>query len=88
MDKVVELGAIEDGVVSKVVLEPAGLSLAGDKQESRQQPRQPVVTKVPQHPPGQKVKDNDVGKEGHKEPCLHFEHPLHASLQCHLMVFT
>ena len=72
----VELGAIEHGVVSEVVLEPASLGLTGDYQESGEQPSGPVVAKVPEDPPAEQVEEDDVSKQGNKEPRLHFEHSL------------
>ena len=76
MKDVIELGVIEDSMVSKVMLQPSCLSLAGHHQTRRHQPRQPVVAKVPQHPPSQKMDDEDVSKQGNKEPGFHFEHAL------------
>ena len=70
------LGGVEDSVVAKVVLQPARLSLTGHHQASRHHPRQPVVAKVPEHPPGQEVDGKDVSKQSRKEPTLHFEHTL------------
>lgn len=78
VDEVIKFGAVEDGVVSKVMLEPASLSLACDNENSRYQPRQPVIAKVPQDPPAQNMEENNMSEEGYKEPWLHFEHPLYS----------
>ena len=76
VEDVIESCAIEDSVVAKVVLEPAGLSLTGGHQASRHQPCPPAVAIVPQQPPSQKVDQEDVSKQSHKEPRVHFEHAL------------
>lgn len=76
MEYVVELGAVEDSMMPKVMLKPTCLCLARDNQTGRYRPGQPVVPKVPEDPPAQEVDDNDVRKQGHKEPRTDFEHPL------------
>lgn len=76
MEEVIEFGAVEDGVMSEVVLQPTSLCLAGDHKASWCKPGEPVVPKVPEDPPGQNVQGNDMSKQSNKEPHLNFEHAL------------
>jgi hypothetical protein len=73
MEEVIEPGAVEHGVVSKVVLQPARLSLRGAHTHGSYDPSGPCVAKVPEHPPTGHLKEDNVSKKGHKEPRVDFE---------------
>ncbi len=72
----IEFGTVEDGMVSKVVLEPSCLSLSNHHQQGRCHPCKPVVAKIPENPDSKNVGSNDMSKMSHKEPGIDFEHPL------------
>lgn len=48
VEDVVEFGAVENGVVSKVVLKPPSLGLGCDDTRSRDEPGDPCVAEVPE----------------------------------------
>ena len=73
MKDVIEPGAVEDSVVAKVVLQPAGLSLGSAHTHGRDDPSGPRVSKVPEHPPGSHLEEDNVSKKGQKEPRVDFE---------------
>ena len=73
MEEMVEPGAVEHGVVSKVVLQPSSLSLCSAHAHGRDEPRGPRVAKVPEHPPPSHLKEDNVSKKGRKEPRVDFE---------------
>ena len=80
MKDVVEPGAVEDGVVAKVVLQPAGLCLRSAHTNGRDDPSGPRVSKVPENPPGSHLKEDDVSKQGNEEPRMDFEISLYNTI--------
>ena len=80
MKDVIQPGAIKHSVVPKIMLQPASLSLRSTHTHSRDDPSGPRVTKVPEHPPGSHLEENDVSKQGHKEPRIDFKISLQAGI--------
>ena len=70
---VIQPGAVEHSVVSKIMLQPASLSLCSAHAHGRDDPSGPRVAKVPEHPPGSHLEEDNVSKKGHKEPRIDFE---------------
>ena len=73
MKDVIQPGAVEHSVVSEIVLQPASLSLCSAHAHGRDDPSGPRVAKVPEHPPGSHLEEDNVSRKGHKEPRIDFE---------------
>lgn len=73
VEEVVDSCAVEDSVVSEIMLEPARLSLGSDNTGSSDEPRSPGVAKVPENPPAGHLEEDDVSKQGHEKPRIDFE---------------
>ena len=72
----VELCAVEDSVMAKVVLQPACLCLCRGDEDGGSQPGGPRVATVPQEQNGSNVEQNNVREVCNEEPRVGFEQSL------------
>lgn len=80
MKEVVESDAVEDGVMSKVVLQPSSLSLRDSHENCSYEPCCPRIAKVPEDPPCSDIKEEDVCEQSNEEPHIHLEVTLHGCM--------